>query len=67
MSYAHQSSPCMIFTTLDSGSTIFIDGSLITWKNISGGSTAFLAVALASSSASVFFVLSTCSTVNPLK
>jgi hypothetical protein len=35
--------------------------------NTSGGSTTFLAAALVSSSASVFFALSTCSTINPLK
>jgi hypothetical protein len=53
---ACQSSPYMIFTTLSSGSTVFTEGSLITWKNTFGGSIAFLAAALASSSASVFFV-----------
>jgi hypothetical protein len=36
-------------------------------KNASGGSTAFLPAALASSSASMFFALSMCWTVNPLK
>jgi hypothetical protein len=62
---AHESSPCMMFTILGSGSTVFIEGSSITWKNTSGGSTAFLAAALASSSAfvSLFFY----STINPLK
>jgi hypothetical protein len=39
----------------------------MTWKNTFGGSSDFLAAALASSSASVFFTLSMCSNVNPLK
>jgi hypothetical protein len=60
---AHQSSPCTTFTILGSGSTVFTEGFVMTWKNTSGGSTAFLAAALASSSASVFFALSMCSTV----
>jgi hypothetical protein len=64
---ARQSSPCMMFTILGPGSTVFTEGSLTTWKNTSGGSTTFLAVALSSSSAYVFFVLSIYSTVNPLK
>jgi hypothetical protein len=59
---AHQSSPCTTFTILGSGSTVFTEG-FVTWKNTSGGSTAFLAAALASSSASVFFALSMCSTI----
>jgi hypothetical protein len=63
---AHRSSPCILFTIMGSGSTVFAEGSLITWKNTSGGSTAFLAVALASLSAFVLFVLSIYSTVNPL-
>jgi hypothetical protein len=50
-----------------SGSTVFTEGSSITWKNTSGGSTAFLVTALASSSASVFFVLSICLTIYTLK
>jgi hypothetical protein len=39
----------------------------MTWKNTSGGSSDFLAAALDSSSTSVFYALSMCSTVNPLK
>jgi hypothetical protein len=64
---ARQSSPCMIFTILGSGLTIFMEGSLMSWKNTSGGNTAFLAVALANSSACSFFVLSMYWTMNPLK
>jgi hypothetical protein len=64
---ARQSSPYMMFTILGSGSTIFTQWSLITYKNTFGGSTAFLVAALASSYASVFFVLSIYLTVNPLK
>jgi hypothetical protein len=64
---ARQSSPCMIFTILDSGLNVSMEGSSKAWKNTSGGSTAFLVAALASSCAYVFFVLSICSTVNPLK
>jgi hypothetical protein len=55
---ARQSSPCMIFTILASSSTVFMEESSMTWKNTYGGITAFLAAALANSSASSFFVLS---------
>jgi hypothetical protein len=64
---ARESSPYIMFTILGFSSTIFTDRSLMIWKNTSGGNTIFLAVALASSSASVFFVLSTYSTVNLFK
>jgi hypothetical protein len=63
----HQSSPCIMFSILGSGSTAFIEGSSIVCKNTSSGSAVFLAAALASSSASVFFALSICLTVNRLK
>jgi hypothetical protein len=53
-----QSSPCIMFIILGSGLTVLTEGSSITWKNTSGGSTAFLAAAFASLPASVFFVLS---------
>jgi hypothetical protein len=52
---ARQSSPCMMFTILGSDSTVLTEGSLMTWKNTSGGSTIFLVAALANSSISVFF------------
>jgi hypothetical protein len=57
----------MIFARQSSAYMIFMEGSSITWKNTSGGSTAFLAAVLASSSVSMFFVLLICSIVNPLK
>jgi hypothetical protein len=64
---AHQSSPYIIFTILGFGSTVFTEGSSMTWKNTSGGITAFLAAASTNLSASLFFVLSMYWTVNPLK
>jgi hypothetical protein len=45
----------------------FYRGVFDNMENTLGGSTAFLATALASSSASMFFVLLICSTMNPLK
>jgi hypothetical protein len=64
---ALQSSPCIIFIILGSSLTVFMKGSSITWRNTSGGSTAFLAVAFVSSSASMFFVLYIYRIMNPLK
>jgi hypothetical protein len=54
---ACQSSPCVMFIILGFGSTVFTEESSMVWKNTSGGNVVFLAVALASSSALVFFVL----------
>jgi hypothetical protein len=53
---ALQYSPCIIFIIIGSGSAIFMEGSSINWKNTFSGSTAFLDVAFASSSASVFYL-----------
>jgi hypothetical protein len=52
---ARQSSPCITFTILGSGSTVFMKGPSMVWKNTSGCNAVFLAAALASSSSSVFF------------
>jgi hypothetical protein len=46
-----------MFTILGSDSTVFIERWSMVWKNTSGGNTTFLVAALASSSASVLFVL----------
>jgi hypothetical protein len=62
-----QSVSCMIFIILGYGSTVFMEGSSITWKNTSSGSTAFMVPSFASSSTSVFFDLSICWSMNPLK
>jgi hypothetical protein len=60
-------SPYIIFIILGSSSTVFMEGSSISWENTSGGRTGFLVVAFTNSSSSMFFVLSICSTVNHLK
>jgi hypothetical protein len=52
---ARQSSPSIMFTILGSGSTVFMEGFLMVWKNTSGCNADMLVTALDNSSASVFF------------
>jgi hypothetical protein len=63
----HQSCPSMTLISLCSGSTIFTEVSLFTWKNTPTGKAMLRAATFASSSASEFLLLSLYSTVKSLK
>jgi hypothetical protein len=64
---ALQSSPSMKLINPGSDSTVLTEVSSVTWKNTSAGKVVLRAAAFASSPTSEFLLLSTYSTMKPLK